>query len=245
MRIRWTALLAAALPVLASPGAAAQVTLGIGVGASSSELIVTGLAIDSQEPRRGPALSLSAAVPLSRRFGVEFAAGHIRRGSTSTLLQLGDVDYRIQYLQFSALGKASVPVIGERLSVHLLAGPALRLETSCEREARLVLQPITYLVECDAPEADSKTAAVDYAVLGGRRRPPGHNVAAGIQARFHLLTRPPVLLRERNGNHRQESCHYAPGRAGFPYRLGTIAAPSQSGSATPTFSPVSPFTQMP
>ena len=167
MRIRWTALLAAALPVLASPGAAAQVTLGIGVGASSSELIVTGLAIDSQEPRRGPALSLSAAVPLSRRFGVEFAAGHIRRGSTSTLLQLGDVDYRIQYLQFSALGKASVPVIGERLSVHLLAGPALRLETSCEREARLVLQPITYLVECDAPEADSKTAAVDYAVLGG------------------------------------------------------------------------------
>ena len=167
MRIRWTALLAAALPVLASPGAAAQVTLGIGVGASSSELIVTGLAIDSQEPRRGPALSLSAAVPLSRRFGVEFAAGHIRRGSTSTLLQLGDVDYRIQYLQFSALGKASVPVIGERLSVHLLAGPALRLETSCEREARLVLQPITFLVECDAPEADSRTAAVDYAILGG------------------------------------------------------------------------------
>lgn len=167
MRNRWTVMLAAALPVLASPSAAAQVTLGIGVGASSSELIVTGLAVDSQEPRRGPALSLSVAVPLSERVGIEFGTGYIQRGSTSTLLQLGDVDYRIQYLQFSALGKASAPVIGRRLSVHLLAGPALRLETSCEREARLVLQPVTFLVECDAPEADSRTAAIDYAVLGG------------------------------------------------------------------------------
>jgi len=167
MRNRWTVLLAAAPTVLASPSAAAQVTLGIGVGASSSELIVTGLAVDSQEPRRGPALSLSVAVPLSERVGIEFGAGYIRRGPTSTLLQLGDVAYRIQYLQFSALGKASAPVIGRRLSVHLLAGPALRLETSCEREARLVLQPVTFLVECDAPEADSRTAAVDYAVLGG------------------------------------------------------------------------------
>lgn len=167
MRSRWTVLLAAAPTVLASPSAAAQVTLGMGVGVSSSELIVTGLAVDSQEPRLGPALSLSVAVPLSERVGIELGAGYIRRGSTSTLLQLGDVDYRIQYLQFSALGKASAPVIGQRLSVHLLAGPALRLETSCEREARLVLQPITFLVECDAPEADSRTAAVDYAVVGG------------------------------------------------------------------------------
>lgn len=167
MRNRWTVLLAATPTVLAGPSAAAQVTLGIGVGASSSELIVTGLAVDSQEPRRGPALSLSVAVPLSERVGIEFGTGYIQRGSTSTLLQLGDVDYRIQYLQFSALGKASAPVIGRRLSVHLLAGPALRLETSCEREARLVLQPVTFLVECDAPEADSRTAAIDYAVLGG------------------------------------------------------------------------------
>ncbi|MDE2980596.1 MAG: hypothetical protein OXU74_05295 [Gemmatimonadota bacterium] len=167
MRSRWTALLAVALPFLPGPGAAAQVTLGIGVGASSSDLIVTGLVIDSQEPRRGIALSLSLAVPLSERIGIEFGTGYIRRGSTSTLLQLGDVDYRIQYLQLSALGKASAPVIGQRLSVHLLAGPALALETSCEREARLVLHPITFLVECDAPEADSRTATVDYGILAG------------------------------------------------------------------------------
>ncbi len=182
MRSRRTVLLAAALSLLASPGAAAQVALGIGVGASSSELIVTGLAVDSQEPRRSPAVSLSVAVPLSERIGIEFGAGYIRRGSTSTLLQLGDVDYRIQYLQFSALGKASAPVIGQRLSLHLLAGPALRLETSCEREARLVLQPITFLVECDAPEADSRTAAVDYAVLGG----VGARLAATSRLGFRL-----------------------------------------------------------
>ena len=180
---------------------------------------MTGLAVDSQEPRRGTTVSLSVAVPMSERIGIEFSAGYIRRGSTSTLLQLGDVDYRIQYLQFSALGKASAPVIGQRLSVHLLAGPALRLEASCEREARLVLQPITYLVECDAPEADSRTAAVDYAVLGGVGCPPGRDVPAGIQARFHLLTRTPVLLRERNGDDRQEPCPHAPGRGGFPDRL--------------------------
>ncbi|MDE2805777.1 MAG: outer membrane beta-barrel protein [Gemmatimonadota bacterium] len=182
MRSRWTALLAAALPLLAGPGAAAQVTLGIGVGASSSDLIVTGLAIDSQEARRGITLSVSLAVPVSERIGIEFGTGYIRRGSTSTLLQLGDVDYRIQYLQFSALGKASAPVIGQRLSVHLLAGPALALETSCEREARLVLQPITFLVECDAPEADSRTSAVDYGILGG----VGARFAAASRLGFRL-----------------------------------------------------------
>ena len=182
MRSRWIALPVAALPMLAGPSAAAQVTLGIGVGASSSELIVTGLAIDSQEPRRGTALSVSVGVPVSGHLGVDFGAGYIRRGSTSTLLQLGDVDYRIQYLQFSALGRASAPVIGQRLSVHLLAGPALRLETSCEREARLVLHPITFLVECDDPEADSRTSAVDYAILAGA----GARLAAGSRLGLRL-----------------------------------------------------------
>ncbi len=144
----------------------AQITVGIRAGASMSEVKVTGLHIDDQAPRREYLVGASVGVPLSAHFGFEFGGAYIQRGSTSTLLQLGDVDLRIQYLRVTGLARATAPLAGP-LSVHVLGGPALALETSCERDTTLALQPIVISVECDDPESNAVTGLFDFGVIGG------------------------------------------------------------------------------
>lgn len=153
----------------------AQITFGIRAGASMSEVEVTGLHIDEQTPRREYMLGASVGVPLSSRLGVEFRGAYIQRGSTSTLLQLGDVDLRIQYLRIAGLARATAPLAGP-LSVHVLGGPAIALETSCQRDTTLALQPMVLSVECDDPESNAVTGLFDFGVIGGggiRFAPPG------------------------------------------------------------------------
>ncbi len=154
------------LVLLTGTPAEAQITVGIRAGASMSEVEVTGLHIDDQAPRREYLVGASVGVPLSPRFGFEFGGTYIQRGSTSTLLQLGDVDLRIQYLRITGLARATAPLAGP-LSVHVLGGPALALETSCERDTTLVLQPIVISVECDDPASNAVTGLFDLGVIGG------------------------------------------------------------------------------
>ena len=156
-----------ALFILATTPVSAQVTLGLRAGASASDLVLTDVRIDSRELRRGIQPGVSVEVPLSGVVDVAFGADYLHRGSTATLLQLGDVEYRIQYLQVSTVGKVSVPLVGSPLSLHLLAGPAAALELSCERETRLVLQPVTFLIDCDDPASATSTKALDFGLLGG------------------------------------------------------------------------------
>jgi hypothetical protein len=47
----------------------------------------------------------------------------------------------------SALGRASVPVAGGPISLHLLAGPAVGFRTSCEGEVDFEVQRVTIVDE--------------------------------------------------------------------------------------------------
>jgi len=154
------------LVLLTGTPAEAQISVGIRAGASMSEVMVTGLHIDDQAPRREYMLGASVGVPLSPHFGFEFGGAYIQRGSTSTLLQLGDVDLRIQYLRITGLAKATAPLPGP-FTVHVLGGPALALETSCERDTTLALQPIVIFVECDDPASNAVTGLFDFSLVGG------------------------------------------------------------------------------
>ncbi len=156
----------AMLLLLVSTSTAEQITVGLRAGASMSDLAVTGIVIDDQDPRRGYTVGAAFSVPLSQFLGFRIGAAYIQRGSTSTLLQLGEVDHRIHYLRFSALGRATAPLPGP-LSLYVVGGPAVALETSCERETRLALQPVTILIGCDDPESGAKTKPIDFGLVGG------------------------------------------------------------------------------
>lgn len=170
--------------LLAIAPASAQVTLGLRAGASASTITLTDFHIDSQEWRRGIQLGLSVAVPLRGMVSVALGADYLQRGSTGTLLQVGDVEHRSEYLQFSTLGSVSMPLAGSPLSLHLLAGPAAALELSCERETQLALQPVTLLTDCDDPMSATSTRALDLGLLGGlgaRLAPTGGTVALSLE----------------------------------------------------------------
>lgn len=156
----------ALLVLLTGTPVAAQITVGIRAGASMSEVVVTGLHIDDQAPRREYMLGASVGVPLSPHLGIEFGGSYIQRGSTSTLLQLGDVDLRIQYLRLTALARATAPLPGP-LSLHVLGGAATAVETSCERDTMLALQPIVISIECDDPAGNAVTGLFDFGLVGG------------------------------------------------------------------------------
>ena len=172
------------LVLLAGTPVVGQTTAGLRAGASMSELAITGLHVDDQQPRVGYSLGASLGVPLSPRFGFALGAAYIQRGSTATLLQLGDVDHRIQYLRFSTLIRATVPLMGP-LSLHVLGGPAIALETSCERETTLALQPVVFLIDCNDPESDTKTMGLDFGLAGGAGF--GFALKGGITLSLELL----------------------------------------------------------
>ncbi len=183
-RLRTVMHLVALFLLLAITPASAQVTLGLRAGASASTIALTDFYIDSQESRRGIQLGLSAAVPVSGMVSVALGADYLQRGSTATLLQLGDIEHTSEYLQFSALGSVSVPLAGSPLSLQLLAGPAAAWELSCERRTEFAVQPVTLLTDCDDPMSATSTRALDVGLLGGlgaRLSPAGRTVALSLE----------------------------------------------------------------
>ena len=110
-------------------------------------------------------------LPVFGNLGIQLGGSYVRRGSTFSILQLGDIIYELNYAEFSALAKARVPLMGERVSLHLLAGPTVGMEVSCEGTIVATLQPITIVDECadEGPgdTIDTPTTALDFGVAGG------------------------------------------------------------------------------
>ena len=152
---------------LAAGPAAGQVTLGVQVGASLSDLIFTGIEIDEREARRGVVAGGSLTLPLSEPLGLRIEGSFVQRGATLTFLQLGDVEYTIDYLQLSVLGRASLPLGSSPSFLYLLAGPVIAWETSCEATVTIVLPQINETSTCDDERLATPSKQVDFAVAGG------------------------------------------------------------------------------
>lgn len=162
-----------ALPVcamaagLAAGPASGQVTLGVSAGRSMSELVVTGARIQGEQSRKGLTAGAWLTLPLPGLLGLRLEASYVQRGATWSDPLLGDVSALVDYVQLSALGRVSVPVVASRVSLHLLAGPAVARETSCEVEVKYVLQPITLSGKCTDEETYNPTHAIDVGVVAG------------------------------------------------------------------------------
>ena len=152
--------------VAAGP-ATGQVTLGVTAGWSSSMVRLTGLEILGEEPRKGIAAGISATLSLSQYLGLRLEGSYVQRGATWSDGKLGDVSALVDYAQLSALGRVSMPLVGSRISLHLLAGPAVAREMSCEVKVDYALQPITLAGKCTDEETYNPTHAIDVGVVGG------------------------------------------------------------------------------
>ena len=159
--------LSALLVLYSTPPLAAQTTLAFKAGAGMSRIAFSGVELDEEEPRAGVTVGASLTLPVSPRIGVEFWGAFTQRGATISIFQLAEISYRLNYVQLSAMGKATVPVIADRVSIHLFAGPATALETSCEGTVTSVLQPIVSVDECDGDRLNTPSKRLDFGVVGG------------------------------------------------------------------------------
>lgn len=143
--------------VFLTPGAPAraQTTLSLtgGVSLTSLNTDFDGALAPDIESLTGMSVGLAATIPVTDRFGVQLGGRYVQKGGSLDLLgmMMGmfgrlegmeqvtslETDFRMDYVEFSALARVGFPLSGDRMSGHLLAGPALGLQSSCEVGVRI------------------------------------------------------------------------------------------------------------
>ena len=82
-----------------------------------------------------------------------------------------NAEFRIEldYLEFTALGRLRFPLAGDRLSLHLLTGPAVAVETGCGLSSTNNFgdSRLEFDEECDEVNLERSAIDVGWAVGGG------------------------------------------------------------------------------
>lgn len=152
---------------LSAGPATGQAAVGVHGGLSIARLALTGIEIQGERARRGMAAGASLTLPVSGRLGVRLEASFLQKGASWTDLKLGDVTAFVDYLQLAALGQVTLPLPTRRVSLHLLAGPAVARETGCEVKVEYALQPITLEGACTDEQTYNPTKPTDFSLVGG------------------------------------------------------------------------------
>ena len=215
------ALLTAVFLTLGATPVRAQATLSLLGGVNR-----TSLSTDADGASRAPvfesltrmSIGLAATLPVSDRFGLQLGGRYAQKGGRldvlGVLAMMGDVfgefedmppgasfdaDYEMNFVELSALARIGFPLSDNRVSGHLLAGPALGLRSSCEAVVRLSgldEPPVNVSSDCDEGGVDLGT--IDVGLAGGRsryrsdrfnRRPVGLALYSGALQRLQGLWR--------------------------------------------------------
>lgn len=141
MRTFSSLLIATPLLLLTPAPSAAQTRLGItgGLNLASVDVSSEEAFVPDFESKTGLSLGLSATLPLSETLGLQLAGGYSQKGTMSAFTEDGaDVEstLNMDYVELAAFGVVHLPLSGERVSAHLLAGPSLALEASCDLSVR-------------------------------------------------------------------------------------------------------------
>ena len=137
-----TPLLTTFLLLLTVTPAFSQVSLAVtgGVNIASMDISTESdfLAPDLKSVTR-LSIGLAANIPASDGWGLQLGGSYSQKGGRFEISEQGvSAESRVEtdYLEFTVLGRARFPVSGDRVSAHLLAGPALALESSCQLTAK-------------------------------------------------------------------------------------------------------------
>ena len=132
-----TPLLAIILLLLTWTPAFGQVSLAVTGGLNIASMDIStddDFVLDLQSVTR-LSIGLAANIAASESWGLQLGGNYSQKGGRFDVSEQGvSAEARVEadYLEFTVLGRAQFPVSGDRVSAHLLAGPALALESSCQ-----------------------------------------------------------------------------------------------------------------
>ena len=165
---------------------AAQTRLAVtgGLNLASVDVSTEEAFVPDFESVTGLSLGLSATIPLSETLGLQLAGGYSQKGTMWAFTEDGaDVEssLKLNYIELGAFGVVHLPVSGERVSAHLLAGPALALEASCDATAKATYMGTSFEISegCDEDYALDRSN-FDLGLAGGGGLEIGLSDALGV-----------------------------------------------------------------
>ena len=166
-------LLAVVLLLLVQAPAAAQTTLALsgGINIASADVEDASEMVPDIVSVTRVSVGLAAGLSLSDRFGIQLGGRHAQKGVGLELNEDGaSIESRVEldYLEFAVLGRLRFPLAGDRVSVHVLTGPAVAVETGCGLSATASFGGETVELEEACDEVDLERSPVDLAwAVGG------------------------------------------------------------------------------
>ena len=117
-------------------------------------------------------IGVSAGIPMSESLELHLGAGYSQKGFSASGFG-AEIATEIDYLELTAL--AGMPVsVGERTSLHLLAGPAVAFKLSCEASASFMGESLSEDCGDDGPKS------IDMGLAGGARIEIGLSETMGL-----------------------------------------------------------------
>lgn len=169
-----TPLVAIVLLPLAQAPTAAQTTFALtgGLNIASADVTDASAVVPDVVSVTRRSFGLAADFSLSETFGIQLGSRYSQKGVGLELDEDGfDVQSsaELDYLEFTALARLRFPLAGERVSIHLVTGPALAAETGCGLSATAGSGDSAFELaeECDEVGLERSAADVGWAVGGG------------------------------------------------------------------------------
>jgi len=164
----------------------AQTTLSLtgGVNRTSLNVDADGAFSPDFESLTRTSVGLAATIPVSDRFGLQLGGRYAQKGGRLDVigvLEMGDMmgglddipsgtslhaDIKMDYVELTVLARVGFPLSGDRVSGHLLAGPALGLRSSCELGFS-VSGPDVPAVDVDSEELEFDFRPLDFGLAAG------------------------------------------------------------------------------
>ena len=80
-------------------------------------------------------IGLAATIPISERVGIQLGGAYSQKGGSLEVQEDGATiasDIEFDYIELTVLARVGLPLSGDRVSAHLLVGPALAFQSSCQ-----------------------------------------------------------------------------------------------------------------
>lgn len=157
--------------LFAGSPASAQISVSMMGGANLASMDVSSDIFSPPAPETviRASLGVAATFPLAKHFGIQLGGGYSQRGSNTQFTEdgaTGESLIEVDYAELTALGRLAIPLYGNRLSAHLLAGPALAYEASCDATLSTTAQDRSLSTSQPCGD-DLDRPSYDFGLVGG------------------------------------------------------------------------------
>lgn len=131
--MKLSSILLVALSLLLTTPASAQTRLSVmgGLNTASVNLDTEAHPNPTIQPVTRVSGGLAATFPVTEGFGIQLGGMYSQKGGGLDMEDGATSSIEFDYVEFTLLGRVGFPLSGERLTAHLVAGPALAWQLSC------------------------------------------------------------------------------------------------------------------